>query len=991
MSIWLYVYTSVGLPANLHGQFAKFSFDGGATWSELVPGPATSFVEGENYIVVTAMSDAMGVITATMAKGDGNTKGEEAKQASAATSRTETPQLAVTAIDDTDTLNILYTQTSASLRTDATTTETGVLYVTGYLLYGGTGWQVFENLPATFHNGTATSSRNLNDCFEYTNVACTRIKWFCSKSSDRGMADVYLDGVFKQTVDTYAPSLQATSAVFDSGELPLGQHTIKVVVKHAKHASSTNYWIEHDKIEVTEDTTQRKGIPTLLQKTRDNDPKVLYFGKWIHARNELSFQQDCHLSNTPYNTCVFAFRGSTIRWIGSRGNNHGFADVYVDNVFQQTIDTYSPQLLTKQVLFEKTGLSADRIIHTMRIVVRKERHQNSTGCYQDIDCFESCQPVNYPNAIKHAAAMELKAITSGTKSYLSPDSWKPVAYAATAPTNGVALQLGVFNDCFNRNIIYLNRCFAKPYYTDEGTKLYKAAFWVTGLPASNEGRMLAGAGHTLRWGERSDMRKIVDTIVSSVQSRQRPDGYCLPYDETYMNKQEVALMDERRNYDRVNLTRGMLAAGMSGNAEALRVMRKFYDWLNSSQYYPELIAGNFYGSAHNCNNGHAGGLLMYFSPVGKPDDLVAVERYFVQDFFIDQAKNAEPLSLCYYPLHTPHSYLNLAFEAWLDHYRATGADKYIEAAKGAWKIVNENYEHVGGTMAICEEPQGSYPPKSYYLDKHTGETCGSVFWADVNHRLLQFYPCEEKYANEIEKVIYNVMMAAQSNNGSIRYLNNLRGFKDVPRCANTCCEVMGVRLIARLPQYVYSIADDGLYVNLFAASRIMWAQGGQNVTLANQTNFPYSPGVTLTVTTPAPKQMKIRIRVPSWANGNMTIKVNGENAATGTPGSYVSLDRTWSNNDMISFDIPMGFRLTKYTGLDQDVNHSYALEYGPLLMALVGSTDLDLNVASDKLIGCLSPISGSPLHFNVAGYPNCRFLPYWQVQTEKFTCFPTLR
>ena len=178
------------------------------------------------------------------------------------------------------------------------------------------------------------------------------------------------------------------------------------------------------------------------------------------------------------------------------------------------------------------------------------------------------------------------------------------------------------------------------------------------------------------------MRKIVDTIVGKVKARQTADGYCLPYDVGFMKPMKDAWKDERRNYDRVGLTRGMLAAGMSGNPDAYGVMRKFYDWLNQSPYYPDLLAGEHFGSSHNCNNGHAGGLLIYFSPVGMADDLVAVERYFVQDFFIDQAKNAEPLSLAYYPLHTPHSYVLLAFEAWLDHYRAPGAAKYLESARG---------------------------------------------------------------------------------------------------------------------------------------------------------------------------------------------------------------------------------------------------------------------------------------------------------------------
>ncbi len=124
-------------------------------------------------------------------------------------------------------------------------------------------------------------------------------------------------------------------------------------------------------------------------------------------------------------------------------------------------------------------------------------------------------------------------------------------------------------------------------------------------------------------------------------------------------------------------------------------------------------------------------------------------------------------------------------------------------------------------------------------------------------------------------------------------------------------------------------------------------------------------------------------------NGHVPLRVNGIVAATGTPGSYVCLDRTWADSDVVTLELPMKFRVTKYTGLDQDKRRDrYALEYGPILMALVGAAGL--NIAPDAMVAGLSRISDSALHFGVAGYPNCKYAPYWEVQGEEFTCFPTL-
>jgi DUF1680 family protein len=202
---------------------------------------------------------------------------------------------------------------------------------------------------------------------------------------------------------------------------------------------------------------------------------------------------------------------------------------------------------------------------------------------------------------------------------------------------------------------------------------------------------------------------------------------------------------------------------------------------------------------------------------------------------------------------------------------------------------------------------------------------------------------------------------------------------------------------SKLPEYIYSIANDGLYVNLFAASTITWDMEGKDITLKTMTNFPYDPNVVMTITNAPGKVMNIRIRVPAWATGNMEIKVNGKLVATGTPGTYASVIRKWSNNDKISFMLPMALTTVKYTGLDQ-VNGNldrYALLYGPILMALKGPLKGSdgiphISITPAGLSNLLTPISDSPLQFNVEGYPAFRYVPYWQV-SGTFTCFPIIQ
>ena len=143
------------------------------------------------------------------------------------------------------------------------------------ITYSGTGWTPFDSLEAGWHNRTAKSSTAAGDYFEYVHPNCTRLKWFSTKSNSRGKAEVFVDGVPKATVDTYSAIVQPSAAVFDSGALPAGPHTLKVVVLRQKDPAATDYWVECDKIEV--ETTQvrtRADRPAFASPTaRRGDPQ----------------------------------------------------------------------------------------------------------------------------------------------------------------------------------------------------------------------------------------------------------------------------------------------------------------------------------------------------------------------------------------------------------------------------------------------------------------------------------------------------------------------------------------------------------------------------------------------------------------------------------------------------------------------------------------------------------------------------------------------
>ena len=715
---------------------------------------------------------------------------------------------------------------------------------------------------------------------------------------------------------------------------------------------------------------------------------ILYFGDWEVERDESdgldwvgNLEGRSHRSNTQFSAFEFSFRGSTVRWLGTRGPDHGFADVYLDGLFQETVDNYAQTRQEDLVKFEKTGIEGDRV-HTLRVVVRKDRNPRATDCYQDVTATEAEQPVSYPAEISHAMQDEYAQMRTGTKPYLPPEEWSPVPNGADAPERGVTLGSGLLKDILERNVDYLNHSFASPTYCD-------GVGWSEWLPASIEGRLLAGAGNTLRWGEREDMRKIVDTIIDDIEERMRGDGFYNYYQEEDSYALNYGRNSERKNYDRVFWTRGMIAAGMVGNEKAYGLLRRMYDWFNASPYLPDILFGG------NATNGMPGGPLTYLSPVGVDQDLITTLRYYDQDYWMRELTKRQPLCMSYYPGERPHCYDLLGFEMFVDEYRATGDQKYLDAVLGGWDVYRDNFKHIGGATAIMESHK-IYPPKSYYFTNHNmGETCGSVFWIYVNSKLLQLFPTEERFASETEEAIYNIIAAAQDHRGYIRYHNVPHNHKVDSRGTGTCCEVATTGLIGRLPEYIYSVAEDGVYLNLYASSEISLENG---VRLTMTADFPAGTAVSVRISAPNPTPMNLRVRVPSWATGPMVITINGEEVASGTPGSYQALERNWVDGDTVAFTLPIGLKAVQYQGLEQLEGNldRYALLYGPVLLALQGELDGPLGVPHlevdpEELPSLLTPVPGDPFAYEVAGHPDHRYVHYWKIDEETFTCLPAVQ
>ena len=573
-----------------------------------------------------------------------------------------------------------------------------------------------------------------------------------------------------------------------------------------------------------------------------------------------------------------------------------------------------------------------------------------------------------------------------------PKTWNAPEEKASVMRKGIVVgDKSLFKTALERNAEYLKNSFTvddmliefrrragKPHGTNSRGLDNP---WVNILPGSAAGRFLMGAGNQVRWENDPELRKRIDQIVDGIDECKAPNGWIMGYPE------DEVFYFENGAYCRAWLTHGLIEAGFAGNKKAFPMLRKFYDYFDASPYPRELMRRGGQG-----RQGVIGYTRMYHTPVGKPIDIQTMQRHYQENFWMDQLADRNVDAVWLYPYDRAHSYLLVSMDAFMDVYKATGDQKYLDASLGAWDIFHDYFQNVGGAITICE--LHPHPPKSNWLNANANELCGSVFWMFFNQRLHTLYPEEEKYADEIEKSIYNCLLPAQDEKGAIRYHSKLVDHKEGPQDTNTCCEGQGTRAYGALPEFIYTKAKDGVYVNLFNESKVEWEQNGKKFGMEMRTDFPYRPSVKLVMTESG--KSNIRIRIPQWADKKMNILVNDKKAAVGKPGTYVSIDRDWKKGDTISFTLPMSLKTVKYEGMEPDYNnpdnHTHAVMYGPVLMAITGDTlgdngKIRLDFPASEIKKRLKAEKGKPLTFTVDGMDGVKFEPYFEIQDGKMNCF----
>ncbi len=486
-------------------------------------------------------------------------------------------------------------------------------------------------------------------------------------------------------------------------------------------------------------------------------------------------------------------------------------------------------------------------------------------------------------------------------------------------------------------------------------------------------KTLEGAAYSLSMYPDEELAAYLDMLIDKVGKAQEPDGYLYtartidpahPHPwagpERWVNEREMSheLYNSGHLYE---------AAVAHYEATGKRTL------LNIALKNADLVCSVFGPGKRSVAPGHEiveMGLVKLYRVTGKPEYL-STARFFVnargQHKGYD-SKSPDPFrNGSYWQDHKPvvaqteavgHAVrAEYLYSAMADVAALTNDQQLLTAVDSIWNNMASRKIYVtGGTGAV---PGGERFGKNYELPNATAynETCASVANIYWNQRMFQLHG-HAKYADLIEKVLYNGLLSGVGLDGKSFFYSNAMQIKNSASFAQTeparagwfecsCCPTNLARLFPSLPGYVYGQNGKDIYVNLFVSGSADLVVQKKPVRLTQTNNYPWNGDLKFTVDQAATSDFNLLVRIPGWAReeaipsdlyrfaqpsaAKVGIRVNGKRVEYKLQNGYAVLARKWKKNDVVEVSLPMETRTVVAHPSVQDNVGKVALQRGPVI------------------------------------------------------------
>lgn len=280
------------------------------------------------------------------------------------------------------------------------------------------------------------------------------------------------------------------------------------------------------------------------------------------------------------------------------------------------------------------------------------------------------------------------------------------------------------------------------------------------------------------------------------------------------------------------------------------------------------------------------------------------------------------------------------------YYLLSGEADHLQASYNVHNLIRRTFGQVPGGMFGADENA-----RLGFIDPRQGtETCGFVEEMASDELMLRMTG-DPFWAEQCENVAFNSYPAAvMPDFKSLRYItspnhvisdsdnhhpgiDNKGPFLAMNPFSSRCCQhnhAQGWPYYAE--HMVLASPDNGLAIAMYGACTTKAKVGnGVDVTLVEETNYPFEESVSITVKTSGRVNFPLYLRIPAWCK-NASVAINGvKEGISLIPGKYLYISRQWKDGDKVVLDLPMELSLDRWA----TNQNSVSLNYGPMTFSLL--------------------------------------------------------
>jgi DUF1680 family protein len=458
-------------------------------------------------------------------------------------------------------------------------------------------------------------------------------------------------------------------------------------------------------------------------------------------------------------------------------------------------------------------------------------------------------------------------------------------------------------------------------------------------------KTVEAASWALGIDEIAGFRKFVDLTTTLLTEAQDADGYLNSWFQNVHPEQRW--QDLRWGHEMYCaghlIQAGVAAARAGGNIELLKVARRFAD----------LLVRRFGSGGQEGICGHPGietALIELYRLTRERAYLELSQRMielrghgllgddkFGSRYFQDHRPVREAVEA------TGHAVRQLYLAAGVtDLYLETGDRSLLGAMEALWLNAFEKKTYITGGQGSRHRDESFGDDYELPPDRAYAETCAAVASFMWNWRLL-LATGDGRYADAMERLLYNVIAASVSIDGNHFFYSNplqLRAghdgsSEDSPSqrlswysCA--CCPPNLARLIASLQHYVATQNDSGIQLHLFTQGTVIARGSFGDVKLEVKANYPWDGRLRLIVLK-GDGHWELSIRRPGWTDA-AAVRLDGSTRAVEPDGKgYFRLSGPWRVGSSVELDFSMNTRLMRAHPHVDAVRGCGALMRGPVV------------------------------------------------------------